>query len=70
MLEKRTGKIKPDVIVEKSGRVVLVEIKVTHGIDNEKMAYIKAKNLNVVEYDFSKDRGTVGKEHIKCSDYP
>jgi len=38
---------------------------VTHGIDSEKLAYIKSENLNVVEYDFSKSRGIVNKEHIR-----
>jgi hypothetical protein len=64
-LEKRTGKIIPDVVIEKNGRVLLVEIKVTHGIDAEKLAYIQKENLNVVEYDFSKTRGIVGKAHIR-----
>jgi len=65
MLEKRTGKIIPDVIIEKNNRVLLVEIKVAHGIDSEKLAYIKSENLNVIEYDFSKSRGIVNKEHIR-----
>ncbi len=63
-LEKRIGKIIPDVIVKKGKRVLLVEIKVTHGIDSEKLAYIQEKNLNVIEYDFSKSIGIVDKKHI------
>jgi hypothetical protein len=64
-LEKKIGRIIPDVIAKKNNRVLLVEIKVTHGIEDEKLAYIKRENLNVVEYDFSKARGIVEKKHIK-----
>lgn len=64
-LEKRIGEIIPDVIIKKNNRVLFVEIKVTHGIDDEKLAYIKKENLNVVEYDFSKARGIVGETHVR-----
>jgi len=64
-LEKRQGEIIPDVIVKIQGKELLVEIKVTHGIDDKKKAYIRRNKLYVVEYDFSKIRGIVDKEHIK-----
>ena len=56
ILEKRIGKIVPDVIVTSKERGLLVEIKVTHGIDQEKRSIIKQNRLSVVEYDFSSMR--------------
>jgi hypothetical protein len=55
-LEKRVGRIVPDIVVVAKGRELLVEIKVTHGIDEEKSKYIMENNLSVVEYDFSSMR--------------
>lgn len=64
-LEKKLGRIVPDVLVKSNDRVLLVEIKVTHGIDVEKLSYIKSNNLNVIEFDFSKARGIVDKDHVR-----
>lgn len=64
-LEKRIGRIIPDVVVTKGDRVLLVEIKVTHGLDDEKLAYIKKENLNVIEYDFSNARGIIDRDHLR-----
>ncbi len=63
-LEKKLGKIIPDVTVEVGGRVLYVEIMVTHGIDEDKLELIKKKNLNVVEYDFSKMKEVPDKTHL------
>jgi len=35
-------------------RVLYIEIKVTHGVEDKKLEFIRENNLNVVEYDFSK----------------
>jgi hypothetical protein len=64
-LEVKIGNIIPDVIVRKKDRILFIEIKVTHGIDDKKLAYIKENNINVIEYDFSKSRNIIEEDHIK-----
>ncbi len=65
LVEKRVGSIIPDVIVVAKGKQLFVEIKVTHGIDDKKLKYIKENRISVVEYDFSKMRNTIDVKHIK-----
>lgn len=52
-LEKKISDIIPDVIIETSGKQCLVEIAVTHFIDEEKNRKIKQLGLPVVEVDLS-----------------
>lgn len=63
-LEKKMGSIVPDIIVEVNTRVLYIEIKVTHGIDDIKLNYIQSNNLNVIEYDFSKSKERPDPEHL------
>lgn len=65
LIEKKAGNIIPDVIAVAKGKQLFIEIKVTHGIDDKKLRYIKDNELSVVEYDFSKMRNIVDAEHIK-----
>jgi len=67
VLEKRIGRIVPDVVIVAKGRELLVEIKVTHGIDEEKHSYIVNNNLSVVEYDFSSMRSREDFEKIESA---
>ena len=53
-LEERIGNIIPDIIIETQGREVLVEIKVTHGVDYDKTQKIKNLNLPTIEIDISR----------------
>lgn len=64
-LERKIDRIIPDVILKKRDRTLLVEIKVTHGIDDKNLEYVKNENLNMIEYDFSKIKGVIDEEHIK-----
>ena len=54
VLEQRLGDIIPDVIAYVRDRPLLIEIRVTHGIDDEKLARIKNLDISTVEIDLSK----------------
>lgn len=51
IVEKRLGQIIPDLILEKQGIKLLVEITVTHGIDDEKLARIEEMKISTLEID-------------------
>lgn len=48
-LESRLGFIVPDIIIESGTKSLIVEIRVTHGVDNEKTKKIRRLNLPTVE---------------------
>ncbi|SNY41195.1 Competence protein CoiA-like family protein [Orenia metallireducens] len=50
-LEKRINDIIPDVILVKDNVELLVEIKVTHKVDEEKLDKIKKLNISTIEID-------------------
>lgn len=50
-LEKRIDKIIPDIIIESRGKKLIVEIKVSHGIDYFKYQKIKRLNISTIEID-------------------
>ena len=52
-LEQRLGGIIPDVIAYVGERPLLIEIRVTHGIDDEKLEHIKRLDISTVEIDLS-----------------
>ncbi len=52
-VEKSLGDIIPDVRLTKSGRNLFVEIRVTHKVDDAKLAKIRERNVATIEYDFS-----------------
>ncbi len=51
ILERKISDVVPDIIVEKNGKQCLVEIAVTHYIDDIKKEKIKSIGLPVVEID-------------------
>ena len=53
-LESRTKGFVPDVIVESQGTQLLVEIKVSHGVDEAKLAKIRAGGVSALEIDLSR----------------
>lgn len=54
-IEQKTGDIIPDIVlVTSNGRQLLVEVAVTHFIDNQKLAKIKELGLSCLEIDLSK----------------
>lgn len=65
VLEKRTGDIIPDVLVRSGERWLLVEVAVTHFVDAEKQAKIRALGLSAVEIDLSKIRRDVALSELE-----
>lgn len=52
-LEYRIDNIIPDVVAYKDDRPLLIEIKITHGIDDIKLEKIKALGISAIEIDLS-----------------
>jgi len=53
-LEKKLQDIVPDILIEKAGRLLCVEIYVTHKVDDKKINKLKEKNISAIELDLSK----------------
>lgn len=53
VLEKERCSIRPDAIGGLNGQELCIEIKVTHGIDDQKWGAIHSNNLSVIEIDLS-----------------
>lgn len=51
--EKKTGNIIPDLILDISGHQLLVEVFVTHSVDNEKLRQIDELGISAIEIDLS-----------------
>ena len=66
VLEKRISDFIPDIIVTCDGRPFIVEIFVTHAVDDEKKAKIKEMMISAVEIDVSHLKNeTLDKEVLK-----
>ena len=59
--EKKISEIIPDIILYRNGTELLVEIKVTHGIDDEKFKKIKKLNISTIEIDVSEYKESFNK---------
>lgn len=44
----------PDAVIEHKGRSLIVEIKVTHGVDETKLSKIKSAGISALEIDLSR----------------
>lgn len=64
-VEQKTGTIIPDVIVEISGRQLLVEVTVTHGVNDDKMRKIRELGLSCLEIDLSDAPRDLGREELE-----
>ena len=64
-LEKRLGDIKPDIVVYKDNKPLLIEIYVTHKVDDIKKAKIKELGLSALEIDLSDIDRYISKEELK-----
>ena len=58
-LEQRFGNVIPDVVIYTGGKKFLVEIYVTHPIDNNKLQKLKEANISTIEIDLSKECSTI-----------
>lgn len=50
-LEERLGSIVPDIVLEVNGRTLLVEIAVTHAVDDAKLQKIRDLGVSAIEID-------------------
>lgn len=64
-VERKTGSIIPDVIVENGGRKLLVEVTVTHGVDHDKLRRIRELGLSCLEIDLSDALRDLGREELE-----
>ena len=63
--EKRTGDIIPDLILEKNKRELIVEIYVTHKVDDAKLQKIKDLGISAIEIDLSQTEKSISKQELK-----
>lgn len=58
-LENAIGNIRPDIIAIESGKEILVEIAVTHFVDQTKKEKIKARGSHAIEIDLSRYKASI-----------
>ena len=64
-VEQRLGSIIPDVIARIKGRELLVEITVTHGVDDDKLKKIKELGLSCLEINLSDVQRDLSREILE-----
>lgn len=64
-LEKRYDKFIPDIVLHYKNRSLVVEIYVTHSVDDEKKEKIKASGVSAVEFDLSQMDRAIDKECLR-----
>ena len=64
-VERKLGSIIPDLIVRISGRTLLVEVTVTHGVDSEKLRKIRELGVSCVEIDLSDAERELAREELE-----
>lgn len=65
VLENKIGGIIPDVILNCEGKIFIVEIFVSHPVDEEKKQKIRDMNVSAVEYDLSKVDRNISKDELR-----
>lgn len=63
-LETALGDIVPDVMIVAVDRKLIIEIKVTHGVDKAKTELIRELGISCIEIDLSKLQGEITKERL------
>ena len=64
-LEKQYDNFIPDIILYYKGKPLIVEIYVTHPVDDEKKNKIKTSGVSAIEFDFSKVDREIDKERLR-----
>jgi hypothetical protein len=64
-VERSLGTIIPDVLAHIGGKRLAVEVRVTHGVDEEKISRFRSLGLSVVEIDLSEAPRTLGPEQLR-----
>ena len=65
-LERKIGGLIPDVIFRVGAKALLVEIWVTHRVDEDKKRKIESLDLPTIEFDFSKMDRVVTKKDLRA----
>ena len=65
-LEQRLEDIRPDIIAYINDEPILIEVAVTHFVDEKKKQYIRGLNLPAIEIDLSSVSYTTTKEELKA----
>jgi hypothetical protein len=65
LLEKKLGRVIPDIILYKNGIPLIIEIKVTHEVDLEKVMKIQSLNISTIEIDLSGIDRNISFEELK-----
>lgn len=66
-LEQWLGDIRPDIVVSTNNTNYLVEIAVTHFVDDEKRLKIQQKNIPTIEIDLSRLKGKFTFENLEVA---
>lgn len=64
-LEKYMGDIIPDIIIYSGNKKIMVEIFVSHAIDEEKEKKIKEHNISTIEIDLSNKKDIISEEELR-----
>ncbi len=64
-LEKRYGGIVPDIVVYAGGKILFVEIYVTHKIDDQKLKKLRTAGISTIEIDLSKKQETIARTELE-----
>jgi len=64
-LERRLVDIVPDVIAHVKDRPLLIEVRVTHGIEAQKLARIRSLDLSTLEIDLSAAPRDLGRKDLE-----
>ena len=65
MLEQRIENIIPDIVGYKNNIPMIIEIKVTHGVEPQKLNKIKIMNISAIEIDLSELPRNIKREDLK-----
>lgn len=63
-LEEKENGIIPDIIIDYKNHKLYVEIFVTHKVDDNKKAIVKAKNISMIEIDLSHENRMISREEL------
>ena len=64
-LEKKVDEFIPDVALYSGNQCLLVEIKVSHGVDESKLQKIRSSGISVLEVDLSSLTGTITESELR-----
>ena len=66
-LEVNYGNVRPDVVLTLNGKLIFVEIAVTHFVDEEKLKKIRELNIPLIEIDLSHLRNGFNKKELQAT---